>query len=115
MKHLDSLEPLDRRSLIALLSGLTITIVACDSDSPTDSTRREDIMGEITANHGHVARLGGPQVSAGQAVTISIRGGADHDHEVAFTDDEIQRLRGGERVTKGSTNQQGHQHAIVFN
>src|SRR5262245_24495316 len=102
-------DPLDRRSLLALLSGLTITIVACDSDdNPTDPDRRADIIGEVMENHGHVARLGGPQISAGQAVEISIRGTAGHDHIVSFTADEVQRLRGGERVTKGSTTTDGH-------
>jgi hypothetical protein len=111
-------DTLDRRSLVALLAGATITIVACGSDSdsgnPASSTRTDDVMGEITNNHQHLARLGGPQIATGQEVTISIRGSATHDHVVAFTADEVLRLRGGERVTKGSSTTEGHQHAVIF-
>ena len=115
---MQELETLDRRSLVALLAGATITIVGCGSDSdsgnPASSTRMADVMGEITNNHQHLARLGGPQIAAGQQVTISIRGNATHDHDVAFTADEVQRLRGGEKVTKGSSTTDGHQHAVIF-
>lgn len=113
MKELDTL---DRRSLMALLAGTTITVVACgsDSNSPASSDRVADVMGEVMDNHQHLARLGGPQIAAGQEVAISIRGGATHDHTVAFTAEEVQRLRGGEKVTKGSSTDQGHQHAVIF-
>ncbi len=115
---MQELDTLDRRSLVALLAGATITIVACGSDSdsgnPASSTRNDDVMGEITNNHQHVARLGGPQIAAGQSVELSIRGSAGHDHIVAFTTDEVQRLRGGERVTKGTSTTDGHQHAVIF-
>ena len=109
---------IDRRSLIALLAGATITVVGCDSESDgpaAASTRTPDRIGEISDNHQHLARLGGPQVAAGQALMLSIRGNANHDHMVAFTADDVQRLRGGERVNKTSTSEQGHQHTVIFN
>lgn len=115
------LETIDRRSLVAMLAGATVTIAACDSNSPTgstsptDSTRPPDAMGDISNNHRHVARVGGPQLSAAEPLMLSIRGNATHDHVVPLTADEMVRIRGGGRVTKTSSSEDSHQHTVTFN
>ncbi len=117
---------IDRRqftnaTLLALLSGVTVTIIGCggSDDSPTspsDGSR----AGSVSANHGHSAVITSAQLTAGQGVTLDIRGTADHPHAVVLTMTEVGQIAGGQRLTKTSSSEASssfalHSHTVVFN
>lgn len=116
---------IDRRqftsaALMALLGGVTVTVLGCDSSSsptaPSDGAR----AGSVSANHGHTATITSAQLTAGQGVTLDIRGSADHLHTVVLTVAEVGQIASGQRVSKSSTAQSSlseplHSHTVVFN
>jgi hypothetical protein len=116
---MDDHATLDRRSLLAALAGVTITVTACDSNgaSPTGATGASTGAkeGVVSDNHGHVALIRGPQLAAAQALDLDIHGTADHTHGVALSDGEVRRIRDGERVSKTASLTLGHRHTVTFN
>ena len=81
------------KSILALLSGVTITIAGCGNDSPTmQSPGTGDVSGNITANHGHAATITSAQLGANNAVTLQIRGSATHPHTVELSAQELDAL-----------------------
>ncbi len=113
-----------RGSVMALLSGVVITITGCgsDSSSPTAPSTGGDggadvggVNGTISANHGHIAMVTDAQVDAGNDVSLDIRGNADHSHTVNLTGAELTQVGDGERVVVTSTNNQAHTHRVTFN
>lgn len=115
---------LDRRefttaTLMALLSGVTVTVIGCDSESPT-APNAGDVAGSVTANHQHSAIITDAQLDAGNAVTLDIRGGADHPHTVQLTMNEVGQIAAGQRVSKTSSTDGSatfgiHSHTVIFN
>ena len=108
------------QSVMALLSGVTITISGCGGSSPTQPSPppgggTADTSGSVSANHGHTATITGAQVSAGLGVTLQIRGSADHPHPVDLTNTEVVQIGGGTRVSKTSSTDGGHSHVVTFN
>ena len=110
-------------ALTALLAGVVITVTACDSDGgpvtvgPGGGTNES---GSISDNHAHVATVLSTDLNAGNAVTLDIRGGADHPHTVVLTAAEVVQIRDQQRVTKVSTTDNSltfgsHQHTVTFN
>ena len=69
----------------------------------------------MSANHGHVATVTSAALQAGGAVSLNIRGSADHDHTVDLTTTEVGQVAGGTRVTKTSSSDAGHVHTVTFN
>ena len=122
---------LDRReftrlSLLAMFSGVTVTISGCGgggSDSPTTpnppaTTPSGDKVGAISSNHGHAVRITAAQMQAGGAVTLSLGGAVgvpDHTHSVDLTAAEVASVTAGGRVTKTSTTGDAHDHIVTFN
>jgi len=117
---------LDRReftsaALMTLLSGVTVTIIGCGSDSPTSpTTNPNDRAGNVLANHGHTAVIASAVLTAGNAVTLDIRGTADHPHTVMLTMAEVGQIAAGQRVSKTSSTEGSlafgtHSHSVVFN
>jgi hypothetical protein len=116
---------LDRReftsaALMALLSGVTVTVIGCGSDIPTAPTNPNDRSGSVQANHGHTAVIASAALSAGNAVTLDIRGTADHPHTVVLTMVEVGQIAAGQRVSKTSSTDGSlafgtHSHTVVFN
>ena len=107
-------------SVMAMLSGVVITISGCGSNTPsTPSTPAaspvSDVTGTISANHGHSAVVRSAQLMAGNAVSLDIQGTASHTHTVELSASEIVQIRGGTRVAKDSTNNSGHNHTVTFN
>jgi hypothetical protein len=109
-------------SALALLSGVTITLTGCGGGSdpagpsgtqPTSSTG--DKTGSISANHGHTAVITTAEITAGNALALGIQGSSNHPHGVDISADELSRIGNGERVSKDSSNDQGHSHTITFN
>ena len=87
-----------------MLSGVTITITGCgsdDGDSPTAPGGSE--TGTISANHSHEAVILAAQLTAGNAITLQIRGQASHPHTVDLSAAEIGQIAAGQRVSKESS------------
>lgn len=104
-------------SVLALLAGVTITITGCggSTESPTSPSPSGDVNGSISANHGHVATVTGAQITSAGAVSLDIRGQADHPHTVDLSADEIARIGARTQVAKSSTTDAGHSHIVTFN
>jgi hypothetical protein len=112
-------DALDRReftraSLLALLSGVAITVSGCSEDASTNPDQGGE-EGVVNGNHGHRAFITSAQLTAGGAVTLNIQGSASHPHTVDLSTDQIRSIAGGQRVTQNSTTDQGHDHAVTFN
>ena len=121
-------QPLSRRefnaaSVSALFVGMTVWMSGCGNDSggspasPTSGagTGAGDRSGAVSANHGHVATVTSAAVQAGGAVTLNIRGSADHDHTVALSQAEVGQIAANARVSKTSSSDAGHNHTVTFN
>jgi len=120
---------LDRReftlaAILAMLSGVTITITDCGSSSspstPTPPTTAPppatgDKMGSISANHGHTVTITGAQLTAGGDVTLELTVGQGHTHSLSLTSAQVVQIRGNQTVSKDSTNTAGHNHTVTFN
>jgi hypothetical protein len=119
-------EGLDRRefalrSIMAMLSGVAITISGCGGgggSSPTQPNPQPssgDKTGTISADHGHRAVILAAQLSAGGAVTLDLRGSADHPHTLQLTAAEVASIAAGQRVGKASSEDAFHTHTVTFN
>jgi len=122
---------IDRREFalqaaLLALSGVTITVSACGGGggSPTTGTppttttppaSNNDEVGTISANHGHVAVITAAKLAEGTAIDLDISGTAGHTHHVQLSGDEVVQIRGGTRVTKTSSTDDGHNHDVTFN
>jgi hypothetical protein len=106
-------------SALALLSTVVITFdSACGgkntTTTPTTPTPVGDVTGTISANHGHTAVATGAQITAGNAVSLDIRGMASHQHTVELTQADLRSLQNRQTVAKESTNDNGHMHTVTF-
>ena len=116
---------LDRRQFtlqaaLLALSGVTITISGCGGggSSPSGSTpppASGDKVGQISANHGHTAVISAAQLAAGALVDLNIQGTSGHPHHVLLSATEVMQIAGGTKVTKASSNDDGHTHDVTFN
>ena len=122
---------LDRREFslaaaLAVLSGVSITVSACGGGSsspttptptpaPTPTPSSGDKIGQISANHGHVAVITGAQLTSPTDINLDITGTAGHPHHVPLSAAEIGQIAGNTRVTKTSTTDSGHNHDVTFN
>ena len=128
-------------SVNALFVGMTVWMSGCSGgggSSPAAPTAAPtptsapapagtgDKGGTIAANHGHVATVTGAQLLASGAVTLDIRGTADHDQAVQLSADQVRQIAAGTRVTQTSTQSAatpdgyggstpGHTHSVTFN
>jgi len=114
---------LDRReftvkSVLALLSGVVITVTGCGSNtpgSPSPDPEPGDAVGAISANHGHTAVITSAQLASPTSITLDIQGSASHSHSVSLSQTEVGQIANGARVSKVSSNAQGHSHTVTFN
>ncbi len=127
-------------SINALFLGMIVTVTACKSagsgnagmsPSPSPSTTSPpagDVAGVISSNHGHIASVTHVELVDGGAVSMNIRGTADHDHTVDLTSDQVHQVAAGTKVsvlsTVGTTQQSDgyggyttytHTHTVTFN
>jgi len=112
-------------SVMALLSGVAITVSGCGGgggsspsspSTPSPSTGSSgDKAASISANHGHAAVVTSAMITAAGSVTLNIRGSADHPHTVDLSASEIQQIGAGQRVSKVSSTDGGHDHTVTFN
>jgi len=109
------------RSVMAMLSGVTITISGCGGGgggSPTQPTPQPsggDKTGNVSANHGHIAVITAAELTAAGALTLAIRGTADHPHTVPLTAAEVASVAAGQRVERASSAEAFHTHTVTFN
>jgi hypothetical protein len=109
------------RSLLAMLSGVTITVSGCGGGgggSPTQPNPQPssgDKLGNVSSNHGHTAVIQAAELSAGGALTLNIRGTADHPHTVQLAAAEVASIAAGQRVGKASSEEDFHTHTVTFN
>lgn len=109
---------LSRREVMALLGGAVVTITACGGNSPSAPSTgggTGDKTGTISANHGHTATITSGQLQAGGALDLPIQGNSTHPHTVRLGASEVVQVRNGDRVSKTSTNDDGHTHQVTFN
>jgi hypothetical protein len=120
---------LDRReftrlSVLSMLSSVAITITGCGGggstggspNAPTPSLNPGDKAATISANHGHTAVITNVQLTAGNGVTVTLTPGVPaHIHVVSLTTSEVVSIRDGARVSKQSSNDEGHDHTVTFN
>ena len=120
----DSRRKLLLTTLTVLIAGVALTVAACDDDGVTSLTvgpgGGSDRQASIASNHGHVATLTAAQLSAGAAVSLDIRGSADHSHIVGLGGAEVVQIRQGQRVTTTSSTDASstfgtHSHTVTFN
>ena len=113
-------------TLMALLGGVSVTVMGCGSDdspaapTPTPTPSPGDEAGVVQVNHGHSAIITSAQLAAGNAVTLTITGSADHPHTVAVTMAEIGQIAANQRVTKTASTSTSptfgnHNHVVIFN
>jgi len=111
------------KAILALLSGVTITIAGCgDDDSPTMPSPGTGggVGGSVSANHGHVATITSAQLMANDAVTLQIRGSATHPHTVQLSAQELSQIGARQRISKTSSTDDSpdagvHSHVVTFN
>ena len=115
-KHVLTRREFTRESALAVLAGVTITVSGCGDDSPSGpSGSPNDEVGSVSANHGHSAVITEAQLQAGNAISLNIRGNAPHPHTVDLSATELQQISAGQRVSKVSSNDDGHTHDVTFN
>ena len=117
-------------AIMALLSGVTISMTGCGggSSSPTSPSpssgggggtagggTSSGKTGAVSANHGHTAVVTNVELTAGGAVRLDIRGSADHPHTVDLTAAEVAAIATGQRLSKDSSSDAGHNHTVTFN
>lgn len=120
----------NEESLVALFSGVAITMSGCGgggggaspaaptaaatpppTSAETDARGRQ---GSITNNHGHEAVLTSAQFGAAGGAMLNIQGQADHPHTLELSEDELSAIQQGRRVSKSTTTAQGHTHDVSF-
>jgi hypothetical protein len=110
-----------RLSLLAMFSGVTVTVAACGGGgsspgAPSNPPSGGDERAEITGNHGHTAVITSAQLTAGGALTVNLSPGTpEHVHTVELTAAEVTSIRGGGRVSKVSSTNDQHEHTVIFN
>lgn len=130
MKHSDGIERREFTvaAVLAFLSGVTILVEescggggspSSPSTTPTpapspDPGNGGDVSGQVSANHGHKAVITGAEMTAGDAVTLDIRGQATHTHSVPISANDIATIKGGGKVSKVSTFTEDHEHTVTF-
>ena len=122
---------LDRREFtlqaaLAILAGATITVGCGGSGSPAGASPAgnpgtsgsgsgpADMLGNITGNHGHAAVITAAQIAAGNTITLTITGAADHPHVVELTGADLGRLANNQSVSKDSSVMAAHHHTVTF-
>ena len=108
-------------SALAMLATVAITITGCGDDDPpaAPTPPAVDKTATVTtdANHTHSAIVTAAQITAGNAITVTLTGATTHVHTVALSQAELIQIRAGTRVQKTSTSDgpTPHTHTVTFN
>ena len=107
-------------SALAMLAGVTITITGCGGDdnpttNPTPPATDKTATVSTDAGHSHAAVVTAAQLTAGNAISVTLTGQTTHTHTVALSQAELTQISGGTRVQKVSSNDNAHTHTVTFN
>ena len=107
-------------SALAMLAGVTITITGCGGDdnpttNPTPPATDKSATVSTDAGHTHTAVVTAAQLTAGNAISVTLTGQTTHTHTVALSQAELTQISGGTRVQKTSTTDSAHSHTVTFN
>lgn len=117
---MDRREFLARAGHLAFWATVPVVLSACGEDKkePTDpggGNNGGDVTGAISANHGHTVKITRAQINAAAGVTLTLTEGAGHTHTVSLDASQVASIGTGGRVSKTSTNDDGHTHGVTFN
>jgi hypothetical protein len=110
-------------SALAMLAGVTITISGCgdDDDNATPAPTpppAADKTGTVSTDAGHThtgAVITAAQLTAGNAITLTLTGATTHIHTVALSQTELTTISAGTRLSKTSSVDNSHSHTVTFN
>jgi hypothetical protein len=107
-------------SALAMLAGVTITISGCGGDdnnpapNPSPSGGKTGTVGS-SAGHTHTgADITAAQLMSPTAISLTLMG-SGHIHTVALSQQEVTQIAAGTRVSKDSSDTNGHTHTVTFN
>jgi hypothetical protein len=105
---------------LALLAGCVITIsdVACGGSKNTNPTNPSptptDINGTVSANHGHMVTITAAQITATNAVMLTLVGNASHNHTLSLSQADLVTLKNRQSVSRDSSSDNSHIHTVTF-
>jgi hypothetical protein len=67
----------------------------------------------IAGNHGHQVTIAVADLDSTVDMTYNIQGAASHNHVVTLTVAQLQKLKGGQAVTVGSSVTLDHSHEVT--
>jgi len=110
-------------SALAMLAGVTITISGCGDDdnptsAPTTPPAAADKTGTVSTDAGHThtgAAITAAQLTAGNAITLTLTGATTHIHTVPLSQTELTTISAGTRLSKTSSTDNAHSHTVTFN
>ena len=109
-------------SALAMLAGVTITISGCgdDDDNATAAPTPPpaDKTGTVSTDAGHThtgAVITAAQLTAGNAITLTLTGATTHIHTLALSQTELTTISAGTRFSKSSSTDNAHLHTVTFN
>ena len=112
-------------SALAMLAGVTITISGCGGDDNNNATPAptptpppatdKNATVSTDAGHTHQAVVTAAQLTAGNAITVTLTGAATHTHTAALSQAELSQISAGTRVQKTSSVDNAHSHTVTFN
>ena len=105
---------------LAMLAGVAITISGCGDDNPPSapSPTLTDKTGTVSTDAGHShtgAVVTAAQLTAGNAITLTLTGAATHTHTASLSQAELTQISAGTRVQKTSSTDNTHSHTVTFN
>ncbi|MGH9203389.1 MAG: hypothetical protein ACRD2A_19365, partial [Vicinamibacterales bacterium] len=91
-------------------------ITGCGDDDPpaAPTPTSQDVSGTISANHGHTATITAAQISANNALTLTLVGGT-HTHTAQLTASQVQQIGARQQVVVTSSTDSAHNHMVTFN
>jgi hypothetical protein len=100
---------------ISLLVTL-FSVNSCEIHYECSCFESGGIASEITNNHGHELNIPAADFSDPVDGTYSIKGSADHDHQVSFTGEDLEIVSGynSKTVTSTSGGTDGHTHEVTL-
>jgi hypothetical protein len=117
---MDRREFLAKAGLVATWAGIAIHIADCgeeDGGTGPGGDNSGDVTGTVSNVNYHThsgAVVTAAQITAGQAVTLTLTG-SGHVHTASLTAQEVMDIGAGTRVSKTSSNDDGHAHQVTFN
>jgi hypothetical protein len=113
---------MDRRTFIknagvvSAWVGVSVVFWGCsdDDDPSAPNPNPGDVVGRVGSNHGHSVAISGAQITAANAVTLTLSSGNGHNHTVALDGAQVGTIGAGNSVTATSSSNSGHTHLVTF-